>query len=58
MMRVGLQQPEPMPVPRTILFCKACGKHTSHEWLEGDGIVAKICLACIGRDVLYVLERD
>jgi hypothetical protein len=31
-------------LPRTLSFCTACGEHTPHEWVEGDGVVAKICI--------------
>jgi hypothetical protein len=43
---------------RTISFCRICGKHTPHEWREGDGVVAKICISCVERDALYALDRD
>ena len=57
-MRTYGQEPEPMPPPRTMSFCKTCGKHTPHEWREGDRVVAKICVACVERDDLYALEGD
>jgi hypothetical protein len=44
--------------PRTLSFCKVCGEHTSHEWVEGDGVVAKICVRCIERELTNLLGRD
>jgi hypothetical protein len=57
-MRTYGQEPEPMPPPRTMSFCKTCGKHTPHEWREGDRVVAKICVDCVERADLYALEGD
>lgn len=57
-MRVSVQEPAPVPAGRTISFCKVCGGYTPHEWREGDGIVAKLCVTCFERDLLELLDRD
>ena len=50
---------EPMLAPpRMLSFCAACGEHTPHELLEGDGVVAKICVRCAERELTNLLNRD
>lgn len=57
-MRVG-QHVEPMlDGPRTLSFCTACGEHTPHEWVEGHGVVAKICVRCVERELTRLLNQD
>jgi hypothetical protein len=57
-MRTSVQEPEPVPAARTISFCAVCRGYTPHEWREGDGIVAKICVSCFERSLLDLLDRD
>ncbi len=57
-MRSVIPEREKVSAGRTISFCRTCGKHTRHEWREGDGVVAKICMDCAERDALYALDRD
>jgi hypothetical protein len=50
---------EPMlGAPRTLSLCTVCGEYTPHEWVEGDGVVAKICVRCIERELTNLLGRD
>lgn len=56
-MRAGVES-DPDLVSRTISFCEVCGEYTPHEWREGDGVVAKICVRCFERALLDLLERD
>jgi hypothetical protein len=44
--------------PRTLSYCRACGEHTPHEWVEGDGVVAKVCTRCVERDLTALLRQD
>jgi hemerythrin-like metal-binding protein len=45
---------EPQSHPKTVYFCKACGKTTAHE-LRPGGLV---CIKCVGRSVSAELDRD
>jgi hypothetical protein len=55
----GGQHVEPMLAgPRTLSFCTACGEHTPHEWVEGHGVVAKICVRCVERELTRLLNQD
>ncbi len=44
--------------PRTLCYCVSCGEHTPHELLEGEGIVAKVCVRCAERQLTDMLARD
>jgi len=46
------------PLPRTLRYCKVCGRETAHEIRTGAGVIAKICVACLERTLRYELERD
>lgn len=49
---------EPMlGAPRTLSLCTVCGEYTPHEWVEGDGVVAKICINPTPK-ALNSLSRD
>jgi hypothetical protein len=52
------QQGEMPGAPRTLSFCTACAEYTPHEWVEGDGVVAKVCIRCVERDLTHLLNRD
>ena len=52
------QQGEMPGAPRILSFCTACGEYTPHEWVEGDGVVAKVCIRCVDRDLTNLLNRD
>jgi hypothetical protein len=55
----GGQRGEPMlGAPRTLSFCTACGEYTPHEWVKGDGVVAKICVRCIELELTNLLGKD
>ncbi len=45
-------------VPRIVSFCHACAKETCHELREGDGVIAKVCLSCLERELAYLLDLD
>ncbi len=58
-MQLGEKHPEPVgPLPRLLRFCKQCQKETPHEIRTGGGVIAKICLPCLERDLFYELDRD
>jgi hypothetical protein len=44
--------------PRTLSFCVACGEYTPHEWVEGGGVVAKVCVRCVNRELTNLLSQD
>ena len=46
------------PLPKTLRFCKACGKETPHEVRSGCGVIAKVCIPCLERALQYELDRD
>ena len=51
--------PEPIPAPpKTMRFCKVCGRETPHEVRAGNGVVAKICIPCQERELMWNLDRD
>ena len=55
----GEQNGQPMRgAPRTLSFCKTCGEYTPHEWVGGDGVVAKVCVGCVDRDLTNLLGQD
>ena len=56
-MRGGLQE-STLAAPRTLSFCAVCGEYTPHELLEGDGVIAKICVRCVERELTDLLNRD
>jgi hypothetical protein len=45
-------------LPTTIRFCRSCERETPHQIRAGDGVVAVICIPCLGRALTYELERD
>ncbi len=49
---------ESVPAPRTLAYCAACGEYTPHELMEGDGVVAKLCVRCLEHEITDLLERD
>ncbi len=49
---------ESVPAPRTVAYCAACGEYTPHELMEGDGVVAKICVRCMEHEITDLLGRD
>jgi hypothetical protein len=57
-MRYGQHGEPAKGAPRTLSFCAACGEHTPHEWVEGGGVVAKICVWCVERDLTNLLNQD
>jgi hypothetical protein len=44
--------------PKTIRYCPLCGKQTTHEFKEGGGLVATICIPCVERALSYELDRE
>jgi hypothetical protein len=44
--------------PKTIRYCKTCGKDTPHEILSGAGCVAKVCIPCLKQTESRELDRD
>jgi len=58
-MPLAQSQPDPVQaVPRILRFCEFCQKETPHEIRTGSGIIARICLPCLERDLMYELDRD
>ncbi|MBZ5586264.1 MAG: hypothetical protein LAQ30_29580 [Acidobacteriia bacterium] len=47
-----------LAAPRTLSFCAACGEHTPHELVQGDGVIAKVCVRCAERALTNLLGRD
>ena len=53
------QTPEPPAIlPKTIRFCRVCQKETQHEVRSGAGVIARMCLPCLERALIYELDRD
>jgi hypothetical protein len=54
--------PEPASVhemrPKTIKYCKVCERDTPHQIRDGQGLVARICVLCLNRALIYELDRD
>jgi hypothetical protein len=46
------------PLPKTLRFCKSCGKQTTHEVRSGAGVIATVCVPCLERALQYELDRD
>jgi hypothetical protein len=57
-----LNWPEPqntaIPIPKTLRFCKTCGKETAHQVRSGAGVIATVCVPCLERALQYELDRD
>ena len=53
--------PEPAsyfdPRPKTMRFCRTCGKETPHQIRCGPGLSALICISCLERALAFELDR-
>ena len=45
-------------LPTTIRFCRICQRETPQQIHSGEGMVAVICIPCLGHTLTYELERD
>jgi hypothetical protein len=57
-MRGGQNGETMLAGPRTLPFCAVCGEYTPHEWIGGDGVVAKVCVPCVEHDLTNLLNQD
>jgi hypothetical protein len=56
--RNSLEYPAAFDLPKTLRYCKVCQKQTPHRIRAGDGLVARICVACLEHIQGYELDRD
>ena len=44
--------------PKTLRYCRSCGKETPHQLRQGTGVVVTLCVPCLERALTYELDRD
>ncbi len=44
--------------PKTMRYCRTCGKETPHQLRQGTGVVVSLCVPCLERALSYELDRD
>jgi len=57
-LKTSVEQPAAFDLPKTLRYCKVCEKETPHRIHAGDGLVARICVACLEHIRGYELDRD